>query len=79
MFVKQSSNPYKIRKKISKQNKYQQFAGKKDEEHTEIINSIIQRIMKEYNTNNEEIDDVNIIPFNANERIEKLSILFSFN
>lgn len=24
--------------------------------------------MKEYNTNNEEIDDVNIIPFNANER-----------
>ena len=35
--------------------------------------------MKEYNTNNEEIDDVNIIPFNANARIEKLSILFSFN
>ena len=35
--------------------------------------------MKEYNTNNEEIDDVNIIPSNANERIEKLSILFSFN
>ena len=72
MFVKQSSNPYKIREKIYKhfykQNKYQQFAGKKDEEHTEITISIIQRIMKEYNTNNEEIDDVNIIPFNANER-----------
>lgn len=41
---------------------------KKDEEHTEITISIIQRIMKEYNTNNEEIDDVNIIPFNANEK-----------
>lgn len=41
---------------------------KKDEEHTEITISIIQRIMKEYNTNNEKIDDVNIIPFNANER-----------
>lgn len=31
---------------------------KKDKEHTEITISIIQRIMKEYNTNNEEIDDM---------------------
>lgn len=31
---------------------------KKDKEQTEITISIIQRIMKEYNTNNEEIDDM---------------------
>lgn len=31
---------------------------KKDKEHTEITISIIQRIMKEYNTNNEEIDEM---------------------
>lgn len=31
---------------------------KKDKEHIEITISIIQRIMKEYNTNNEEIDDM---------------------
>ncbi|MGN1312194.1 MAG: hypothetical protein ACI4U4_04190 [Bacilli bacterium] len=41
---------------------------KKEEEHTEITISITQRIMKEYNTNNEEIDEKNIIPFNSNEK-----------
>lgn len=38
---------------------------KKEEEHTEITISIIQKIMKEYNTDAEEIDERNIVPFDA--------------
>lgn len=42
-----------------------EIAIKKEKEHTEITISIIQRIMKEYNTNDKETDEKNIFPFDA--------------
>lgn len=41
---------------------------KKEGEHTEITISIIQKIMKEYNTDAEEIDERNIVPFDAKRK-----------